>query len=193
MFQNSDVDNQILLRWKNGDQKAFEEFYRKYSISLLEIANKKTNDFESAQEIIQDVFLAFYNSKDRIGNNPDLYLKGILKHKIFDYARKGKIKIMPLDEYGHTYSESVANYMYDDIYAKELDEKIKTTIDKLPGQCRTVFLMSRIENLTYPEIAAQLGISVKTVEVHIGKALKYLREHLDYQLLCLLVLSCWIK
>lgn len=160
---------------------------------MLEIAYRKTNDFESAEEIIQDVFLAFYNSRDKIEDNPVLYLRGILKHKIFDYERKRKIKILPLDKYGHSYSEEPAGTIYCDICVKELDKKIRTTIDQLPAQCRTVFLMSRNENLTYSEIAERLNISVKTVEAHIGKALKYLREHLDYQLFWLIILSYWTK
>src|SRR5690606_23072745 len=64
---------------------------------------------------------------------------------------------------------------------KELGKHISDAIDKLPEQCRHVFRLNRFEYLSYAEIAAQLSISVKTVESHMGKALKMLREHLkDY-------------
>jgi len=190
---DSQIDNTLLFRWKNGESQVFEEFYRKYSLSLLEIAYRKTNNFESSEEIIQDVFLAFYNSKDNIEDNPAFYLKGILKHKILDYFRKSTIKILPFDEYNETHIQEEGSKMFNDILVKELDEKIRTTIDRLPLQRRTVFLMSRNESLTYSEIAERLGISVKTVEAHISKALKFLREHLDYQLFWLLVFSHWMK
>jgi RNA polymerase sigma-70 factor, ECF subfamily len=63
----------------------------------------------------------------------------------------------------------------------ELEQKIKTALSELPEQCRTVFQMSRFEELKYQEIADKLGISIKTVEAHMGKALKLLRLKLvDY-------------
>jgi RNA polymerase sigma-70 factor (ECF subfamily) len=76
------------------------------------------------------------------------------------------------------------------ILSKELDTLIKESIEALPDQCRLVFGMSRFENLKYSEIAEQLGISVKTVEKHMGRALKELREKLkDYlELIILLIL-----
>ncbi len=63
--------------------------------------------------------------------------------------------------------------------ASELEEKIREAIDCLPLERRKIFIMSRYDNLTYAEIAAKLGISVKTVENQMGKALKTLREELS--------------
>jgi RNA polymerase sigma-70 factor (ECF subfamily) len=69
----------------------------------------------------------------------------------------------------------------DHLHAKELGQKINTAIDSLPEQCGNVFKLSRFENLKYNEIAQHLNISIKTVENHMGKALKILREQLkDY-------------
>jgi len=64
---------------------------------------------------------------------------------------------------------------------KELEEKLRDAMNALPQQCRTIFQMSRFDGLKYQEIADQLGISVKTVENQMGKALKQLRVKLiDY-------------
>ena len=60
----------------------------------------------------------------------------------------------------------------------ELEQNVKDAIDTLPPKCRAVFQLSRFEELTYNEIADQMGISVKTVENQMGKALKILRERL---------------
>jgi RNA polymerase sigma-70 factor (ECF subfamily) len=67
------------------------------------------------------------------------------------------------------------------ILVKELEEKLRDAMNALPQQCRTIFQLSRFEGLKYQEIADQLGISVKTVENQMGKALKQLRVKLiDY-------------
>ena len=60
---------------------------------------------------------------------------------------------------------------------KELAEKIRIAVESLPQQCRMVFTLSRFENLSYAEIAAQLNLSVKTVENHMGKALRIMLRH----------------
>ena len=67
----------------------------------------------------------------------------------------------------------------DEMIVSELEEKIRQAIDRLPMERRKVFIMSRYEGLTYSRIAEKLGISVKTVENQMGKALKTLREELS--------------
>jgi RNA polymerase sigma-70 factor (ECF subfamily) len=75
------------------------------------------------------------------------------------------------------------------ILVKELEEKIRDAMNALPQQCRTIFQLSRFEGLKYQEIADQLGISIKTVENQMGKALKQLRVKLiDYLPVFLLAL-----
>ena len=72
----------------------------------------------------------------------------------------------------------------------ELEQRIQTAMQSLPEQCRLVFQLSRFEELKYQEIAGQLNISVKTVENHMGKALKIMREQLkDYLPLFLLLVT----
>jgi len=71
------------------------------------------------------------------------------------------------------------------LQAKEVQEKIDLAIANMPDGCRTIFLLSREEQLSYKEIAETLQISVKTVENQMGKALRILREHLFYLILAL--------
>jgi RNA polymerase sigma-70 factor (ECF subfamily) len=74
------------------------------------------------------------------------------------------------------------------VLASELESRIYSAMEALPEQCRLVFKLSRFEELRYQEIADQLSISIKTVENHMGKALKIMREQLKDYLPLLLVL-----
>ena len=72
-------------------------------------------------------------------------------------------------------------YESDALSVSELETKISSALDKLPERCKQVFMLNRFEDLKYKEVAEKLGISVKTVEVQMSKALKILREELkDY-------------
>lgn len=82
--------------------------------------------------------------------------------------------------------------LMEDILGKEMSNTLHQLINELPEQCRRVFVMSRNEALSNKEIAEKLGISLKAVEANITRALKYLREHLDYQMFWLVVWF-WMK
>ena len=69
---------------------------------------------------------------------------------------------------------------YDTVVQAELEQQIWTEIQKLPGQCRTIFQMNRFEGRKNKEIAAELGISIRTVETQISKALRILRQNLSH-------------
>jgi len=86
--------------------------------------------------------------------------------------------------------DSVTNFMA----SNELEYRIKMALEELPEQCRIVFKLSRFEELKYAEIAEQLNISVKTVENHMGKALRIMREQLkDYLPIILVFLNGFLN
>ena len=168
-----------MQRWHNGDELAFDELYRKYFDKLLRTAYNKIRIFNTAEEMVQDVFLGFYNRKEIIKDEPLAYLRGILNHKLLDYFRNNKESIfIPAGE-EMIFNVPAGNNTQEAIAAKETSVKLRTLINGMPEQRRKVFLMSREEDLTNREIAERLGISLKAVEAHITKALKYLRENMD--------------
>ena len=72
----------------------------------------------------------------------------------------------------------------------ELEKKLQKALNDLPGECRTIFQLSRFEGLRYQQIADHLGLSIKTVESQMGKALKRLRVSLA-EFLPLLIIYLW--
>jgi RNA polymerase sigma-70 factor (ECF subfamily) len=78
--------------------------------------------------------------------------------------------------------------------ASELEGRIYRAMEALPQQCRIIFKLSRFEELKYQEIADQLGISIKTVENQMGKALKIMRDQLkDYLPILVVIMNGFLN
>lgn len=170
-------DTELLLAWKAGNDSAFRTLYRRHFFTLVKFAHFKTGDFSLSEEMVQDTFLSFYCNKDAVSYSPLHYLHTILKHKIIDQYRK---KTDPLRIIRSEPQEPflTGNHILEKIDYQELSLKIHQALASLPNQCRRIFLLSREQQLSNREIAEKLGISIKTVEQHITKALKTLRQNL---------------
>ncbi len=182
-------ENQLLDTLKAGDITAFEMLFRTYYQPLCNYAYTFVQDRDEAEEIVQTTFLALWERKQtleiRTAVKPYLYAMvrnaclNVLKHE--KVKKQHAVVQMAVAERS---VESVART----VMASELEAKIYKAMDVLPEQCRLVFKLSRFEELKYAEIAEQLNISVKTVENHMGKALKIMREQLRDYLPLLIVL-----
>jgi len=143
---------------------------------LLAIASKKIDDYETAREFVQDVFVSLFKLRDSL--NPDIsilaYLHVALKNRIFNHYRHQNVH-RRYEQYVALQQPDISDNTVALLYSKELEMQIKGEIEKLPLQCRTVFLLSREEGLPNKEIASHLNISVNTVEQHMRKALRILR------------------
>ena len=145
-------------------------------MKLLAIASKKIDDYETAREFVQDVFVSLFKLRDSL--NPDIsilaYLHVALKNRIFNHYRHQNVH-RRYEQYVALQQSDITDNTVALLYSKELEMQIKGEIEKLPPQCRTVFLLSREEGLPNKEIASHLNISVNTVEQHMRKALRILR------------------
>ena len=143
---------------------------------MLAIASKKIDDYETAREFVQDVFVSLFKLRDSL--NPDIsilaYLHVALKNRIFNHYRHQNVH-RRYEQYVALQQPDISDNTVALLYSKELEMQIKGEIEKLPLQCRTVFLLSREEGLPNKEIASHLNISVNTVEQHMRKALRILR------------------
>jgi RNA polymerase sigma-70 factor, ECF subfamily len=172
-------DNQLFETLKAGDITAFEMLFRTYYQPLCHYAYTFVQDHDDAEEIVQSTFLQVWEKKEtleiRTGVKP--YLYAMVRNACLNVIKHEKVKQQHIAmemAVGERSVESVTRT----VMASELEAKIYRAMDALPEQCRLVFKLSRFEELKYAEIAEQLNISIKTVENHMGKALKIMREQL---------------
>ena len=136
-------------------------------------------DQHVAEDIVQEVFFNFWNKRETYQINTSfksyLFKAGI--NAALNHLKKSK-RWTPLEnEYGMV-AEPTLDATSQDYDEQELEHIISTTIEQLPPACRSMFVMSRYEEMSYKEIAEATNTSVKTVENQIGKALKVLRSAL---------------
>ncbi len=174
---DNDSDPELISLWKKGDEKAFECLYKRYVVYLTNIAAKKTTSIDIAKDCVQEVFLSVYQLKDQLQTTTSLkaYLYTALQHKIYNHYQKVLTRIK-YEQAASVDLKIVGNHLNEEFESKELEKQIQQKILNLPPQCRKVFLMSREEQLPYKEIAKQLNISVNTVDQHIQKALRILKN-----------------
>lgn len=175
-------DQQYWHLISKGDKPAFEQAFRAYYRSLCNYAMPLIKDKDEAEEVVQNVFFNIWNKRESIQVTTSLksYLYRAVHNDCLNKLKHVKVRTVYADDYRKSSAGSFESAS-DTLQTKELGMKINTAIDSLPEQCGNVFRLSRFENLKYGEIAERLEISVKTVENHMGKALKILREQLkDY-------------
>lgn len=180
MDHENNTDSELLKRMCKDNNRAFRAIYNRYWIILYDAAFKRLGDLRDAEEIVQDVFISLYQRRNELEIKSSLkaYLLTAVKYRVFNkfrkWMREGKIfKIQNLDD---------VDYKVYPIYRleeKQIKEYFSKAIDKLPPKCKEVFLLSRNNDLTNKQVAERLGISINTVEKHIGKALQILRHEMN--------------
>ncbi|WP_229213723.1 RNA polymerase sigma-70 factor [Dyadobacter psychrotolerans] len=175
-------DPEIVNAIRQGDEKAFEQTFRKYYERLCNYACSLLKDEEESEEVVQTVFLTIWEKRSDL--EITLSLKSYLYRSVHNHCLN-RFKHASVREAHKEYAERFIPQSHESvteaIHANELEERIEKAVGNLPEQCQKAFRMSRFEELKHQEIADRLGISIKTVENQIGKALKILRTALaDY-------------
>ncbi|MFA8300653.1 MAG: RNA polymerase sigma-70 factor [Hyphomicrobiales bacterium] len=167
----------IIDQFKSGDVKAYENMFKHYYSALCLFAMKHLHSEEQSEEIVQDLFCKLWENREDMEITVSLksYLYGAVRLNCLRYLKTKELhrshhKIMMIEN-----SEAVDD---NHIERNELQANILKAISELPEQRRKIFELSRFEQLKYKEIAEKLSLSPKTVENQMGKALKFLREHL---------------
>jgi len=167
----------------------FKELFEAYYKPLHGYAYTIVKDEALAEEIVQEVFCRLWerNGKIHLQKATQPYLYKAVYNESMNVLKKAKYRSRHSTALEH---ETAAENLTD---LKGLQEKANQALNELPEQCRTIFQMSRFEDLKYREIADRLGISVKTVEAQMSKALKILRSKLSDYLPAILVCIISLK
>ncbi|MCU4154647.1 RNA polymerase sigma-70 factor [Carboxylicivirga sp. A043] len=178
MATQLDVNNQdykLLQKIKAGDETAFELVFKNYYPHLVLLAQKYLGDKDLSESIVQSVFVKMWEKRREIEIRS---LKGFLvvavRNKCTNELKHQQV-VREYEKINDAKDEAVWMTFNENVYL----QRINNVIEELPEQRRRIFKMSRMDGLKYREIAEKLNISPKTVEVQMGKALKYLREQLQ--------------
>ncbi|MCB0648644.1 MAG: RNA polymerase sigma-70 factor [Saprospiraceae bacterium] len=174
------MEENINMRQEVIDTATFEEMFELYYPALVKYAYTIVLHESDAEDLVQSVFTSFWAGKGniKIHTSAKALLYRAVYHRSLNHLKKKKATT------GRTISEWPLDLGAEDtdhLELHDLDSRIGDAIKKLPDQCKKVFLLSRINELKYKEIASKMGISIKTVENQMGKALQVLRRELkDY-------------
>ena len=159
-----------------GDQLAFEQIFREQYRPLCAFARQYLKDPEKGEDLVQDLFFRLWQDRDKVSVTTSVkaYLFASVRNRCLN-ALAVQSRMRPLDEEADDRSSD--EVVSEDERTHRL-ARVQAAIEALPEERGRIFKLSRYEGLKYHEIAERLGISAKTVENQMGRALKTLREDL---------------
>lgn len=187
-------DEQLWLdQFRAGDEAALHSIFRKYYAYLFHIARQMVRDTDTAKDMVQEVFVRIWQKHETLHVTATLkgYLQRAVVNQCISYLRSKRA--FDSDEVLIATPDHIAVDAYQQVEFDSLEGVVRAAIDQLPQQCALIFRLSRFNELSYQEIADQLGIAPKTVENQIGKALKILRKNLEPYLAELVLTGLWVK
>ncbi|MDR2413558.1 MAG: RNA polymerase sigma-70 factor [Odoribacteraceae bacterium] len=164
------------------DQHSFKHFVKLYSDNLLYYVRGFLLSREEAEEIVSDVFLEVWQNREKIDDivHPKAWLITIAHNKTISHLRKKKNEgnTVSWDEVGEFFVPGDLQTPDEQVISQENMERINRAIGTLPSRCQQVFVLAKIERLPYKEIATMLGISIKTINIHISNSLRLISKAL---------------
>lgn len=167
----------VVSRVRAGDQAAFEQLFRYWYATLADYASHIVRSADDAEDAVQDVFVSLWRRRTDLPDAEKLgaYLHRAVRNRALNQLRDAKAQV-PLDDEIDLASDEPAPEAA--VEHADLADAVATAINALAPRTREVFLLSREQELTYAQIAETLGISIKTVETLMGRALRTLRTTL---------------
>lgn len=167
----------LLERLRKDDALAYKELFETYYSWLCNYVCSLCNDPVLAEDLAQETMIKFWEKRKNIKVETSLknYLFRTCHNEFLQHIRKKKIKVDFLDQVRW----DVLSAAYEEEKAPDSSrtDKLYQLINQLPPKCKEVFILNKLERRKYKEIAKDLGISIKTVENHMSKALSFMRKH----------------
>src|SRR6266508_4820115 len=166
-------DREWVDRVRAGDVQAFEALFRAYKNDLGAFVASCLRSHEDAEEVIQELFLHLWQQRRvwAVAVPLNVYLFRAARNRAISWLRHERVEAAVRERVAPGQppsSDEVAR-------VTELEDAIEQAVSALPERCREVFRLNRYHHLRYAEVAEIMGISVKTVEVQMGRALATLR------------------
>jgi RNA polymerase sigma-70 factor (ECF subfamily) len=178
----SATDKYLIESIKEGDRKAFEYLFKIYYADLCKFSSNLVQNETIAEDLVMDIFVKLWEAEDKLSINTSIagYLFTSVHNHCLNYlTRKHKrfteLNTDTVDKLNELIPVGDNTGIIEGIDLADLSQKIEKCFDILPDECKKIFLMSRIDELTNKEIATKLGISENTVKVQIYRALKKIK------------------
>lgn len=170
-------DAELVSRLRDGDERALESMFREHYASMVTVVRRIVFAPDVAEELVQDVFFKLWTKRAQLSDIDTVrtYLVRAARNTALNRLRRMKLEHAHEEREAAKGEPQTTEATDDGASTGELTKAVNAAIDRLPPRCREVFLLSRDSGLTYGEIATELGISIKTVETQMGRALKTLR------------------
>ncbi len=184
------LQKQVLKELKYGSKTAFEYVFKTHYDALLRYAEEILRDPHQAEDVVENLFVVIWEDRKKIDIRSSLksYLYRSTFNGCMNVLRKKKSENQYRDFFIHhsnfskTHDYGSMSYPLSGIIEKEFETKIEEVIDKLPPQCKKIFIMSRVDDLSHQLIADELGLSVNTVKAQIMNAIKKIKVALKKML-----------
>lgn len=175
----------LLVLLRDGNERAYAYLFKTYYPVLFNYAGRIVHDPDSAQNIVQGIFCRFFENRKKI------IIEGTLKSYLYKAVHNSCLDVLKHENVRNIYKDKVLLDFYSqeivlppegemNLHREEIRKAIEASINKLPERCRQIFVMSKIEEKTYQEIADELNISIKTIETQMRIALVKLRKDLGW-------------
>lgn len=182
MGNNTKREDELSLKALNqGNMQAFDVIFNKYFPKIKQFLCGFLDNEAEAEDLSQDIFVKLWQNRSVLEGveNLNAYLYRVAKNTVYSHFER-TLKAEAVDMLPEMpTSESLEEILF----AKELEDLINLTVEQMPAQRKTIFVMSRREGLNNQEIADRLNLSKRTVETHISAALNDIRKVLSLLLL----------
>lgn len=191
--QSDTAENiELLTKLRNGDQLAFAQIYNQYRSKMYAYASNLCKSPETAEEIVQEVFIRLWQKKEQINTdlNFSAYIKKITLNHVLNHLKKvARERSLQVEVF--QYIDAIRNTTEDNLLEKELLKTYDEAIALLPPQKKIIYQMSRNEEMTHDQIAEQLNISKNTVKNHMVEATKFIRSYVGKHgsIVCFIIAS----